>query len=128
MVSIDKEGSCSHLSDERCTHMDENYTPHTDEPIYNLIFRLYKADMIKLNVDVIIDMVNKVERMDTEEFLSQYRPMLKIKYKNKKKRQAMENKLRDRKNNIRKEYADFFKKNLGKEADAAKLNGNSIVN
>ena len=105
LVSIDKEGAMSKIDDAEAQTMSLTYCPHTDEPIYNLVFRLYRDKKLDLPFDVLKAKIDMVERMDTTEYMQMFDPYLAV--TDKKKKVAKKN-IEARKTGLRQAYITFL--------------------
>jgi len=106
-VSIDKEGAMSHVLKDGTFDMSVDYSPHTDEPIYNTFFRMYREGRIDLDMKIVEAVIAKVEILDDEEYEKMFEPYIKTLDEDEK--IPVKNEIMRRKQNIRQAYDKFFK-------------------
>ena len=110
-VSYDKEGAMSHILDPRAKVMSTNYTPHTDEPIYNVFFRLVQQGKVTLEPEVLEEldgMIEKVEEFSDAHYMEIFEPY--VMTRSESKRQAVREAILERKVNLRSSYQAFLAK------------------
>lgn len=110
LISFDKEASFSHIKEEGAQHMSYTYKPHSNDTIYNTIFRDYANNKIDLDLDSVLPYIEKVEALPDADFLRMFDDMLTQKYGDGSKREEFERVMLERKHNLRKEYEEFFGK------------------
>lgn len=112
LCSFDKEASFSKLYDEGAAHMSTDYKPHSNDTIYNTIFREYAAGRQGLDLPTVIAQILKAEQISDVEYLLTFDAMLTQKYGRRsarnRDRQAAEDAILARKTNLRAEYREFF--------------------
>ncbi|MCI8868223.1 MAG: hypothetical protein HFE61_08885 [Anaerotignum sp.] len=112
LCSIDKEASFSKLKDGGAAHMSTDYKPHSNDTIYNTIFREYAAGRQELDLSTVTAQILKAEQITDEEYLWTFDAMLAQKYGRRsarnRDRQAAEDAILARKINLRAEYRVFF--------------------
>lgn len=110
LVSFDKEASFSHLSDKDAQDMSYDYVPHSNDTIYNVIFRRYAQGLQKLDLTKTEQFVEQVESMSEQEYMEQFLPMLEEKYgRDTRKYHENYQKILDRKTQLRENTAPFTK-------------------
>ncbi|MEF2795911.1 MAG: hypothetical protein U0N62_10605 [Hydrogeniiclostridium sp.] len=113
LVSFDKEASFSHLSDKDAQDMSYDYVPHSNDTIYNVIFRRYAQGLQKLDLTKTEQFVEQVESMSEQEYMEQFLPMLEEKYgRDTRKYHENYQKILDRKTQLREKYRAFYQKLL----------------
>ncbi|MBR3307952.1 MAG: hypothetical protein IKI75_11965 [Lachnospiraceae bacterium] len=124
LVSIDKEASFSHIDDKRAEHMSHTEVLHKNDTIYNVLFTRFvegpiTGDRVQdLNFDVVLKQIEIVEKMSEDEYMGNFRTMLKTQYgpetdkkgKPNKKYREVYDKILQRKTGLRHEYEVFFAK------------------
>lgn len=111
LISYDKEASFSHLHDQGAQNMSYTYKPHSNDTIYNVIFRLYAQGDQKLDLTRTAAYIQQIEAMDDEEYLQPFERMLVNKYgENTQKYQENRQKILARKQQIREKYTDFYRR------------------
>ena len=106
-VSIDKEGSFHHVLKEGTLEMSVDYSPHTDEPIYNTFFKMYRDGKIDIDKKVVESVITRVENLDDKEYLKMFKPYLRV--LKEEERLPVKKEIMRRKKNIRKSYEAFFR-------------------
>ncbi|MBO6214589.1 MAG: hypothetical protein J6N76_03510 [Lachnospiraceae bacterium] len=106
-VSIDKEGAMSHILEDGTFDMSIKFSPHTDEPVYNTFFRMYRDGKIDIPDDMVESVINKVESLDDNAYMKLFEPYLNgIKSS---KKDLIRNEILRRKKDIRQSYDTFFR-------------------
>ena len=109
IVSFDKEASLNKLMDQDAQTMSYTYKPHSNETIYNTIFRAYAQGRIDLNLRANLETIERMMDMPDMQFLGIFDQTLKVKYSgNQKKIQAAKQALLKRKHNLLREYERFY--------------------
>ncbi len=108
LVSIDKEGALTKIMDDGAQKMSVTYAPHTDEPIYNIFYRMFrdgKIDFTPQNIDVLDKVIQKVEEKSDEEYMKLFEDYYPCIWFNKEERQK---RIKERKQNLRASYVTFL--------------------
>ena len=109
LSSFDKEASFSFIEEEGAQHMSYTYKPHSNDTVYNVMFREYINGRMDLDLDSVFQYVEKVEAMSDEEYLGMFEEMVQSKHWFEHFKDKERNLILKRKQNLRKEYEDFFK-------------------
>ena len=105
-VSIDKEGALTHIRKEGAQKMSVTYTPHTDEPIYNIFFRMYRDKKIdNLPLDTLDRLITEVENKSDDEYMAMFEPYFQTLKKHKRSNRAL---ILKRKKELRSSYVNFL--------------------
>lgn len=115
LLSIDKEASFSIMMDnEKSRHMDRTFKPHSNETIYNTIFKKFVEDGMALNLDLTEEYISKIENMSDDQYFAFFEPMVTQKFgaasPGNTARQKFVARLMERKQNLRMEYKEFYGK------------------
>lgn len=109
IVSFDKEASLNKLMDQEAQTMSYTYKPHSNETIYNTIFRAYAEGRITLDLQANQSTIQKMVDMPDFQFLAIFEQTLQVKYSgNQAKIEAARQALLARKHNLRQEYERFY--------------------
>ena len=93
--------------------MSYDYVPHSNDTIYNVIFRRYAQGLQKLDLTKTEQFVEQVESMSEQEYMEQFLPMLEEKYgRDTRKYHENYQKILDRKTQLREKYRAFYQKLL----------------
>ena len=106
LVSIDKEGALTHIRKEEAQKMSVDYTPHTDEPIYNIFFRMYRDGKIgDLPLEKLEELITEVEKKSDDEYLAMFDPYFATLKKHKRSTRTL---ILKRKKELRASYITFL--------------------
>lgn len=122
IISFDKEASFNHLLDGEAQQMSYNYKPHSNDTIYNTMFKAYAEGNIDLDLDANLDSILKIEeklRLDKENagvdgaepsYVEMFKNTLDAKYGAEVTGQRIDAaiRLRDRAANLRETYRTFY--------------------
>ena len=109
LVSFDKEASFSFLNDSGSQDMSYTYKPHSNDTIYNVLFRRYAQGQQTLDLTKTAQVLEQIEAMDDEEYIQQFDRMLTEKYsRDSEDYQKQRGKILQRKREIRQKYAAFY--------------------
>ncbi len=110
IISFDKEASFNSLLKDEAQHMSYTFKPHSNDTIYNTIFRAYARGEIDLDLNAVHHSIQMVENMDTDMFVNMFEESLRIKFDKSYNKDFSKAKqlLRERKENLRQEYCNFF--------------------
>ncbi|MCL2633078.1 MAG: hypothetical protein FWD34_01040 [Oscillospiraceae bacterium] len=110
LCAFDKEASFSKMKDPGSEHMSETFKPHSNETIYNVIFRQFKENKLALNLNDVLPQIQRMEQMDNTEYMNMFTPMLDEKYGTEvsEKKTNAYNSILARKQGLREEYRTFF--------------------
>ena len=89
--------------------MSYTFKPHSNDTIYNTMFRAFAKGGIDLDLDANLESIQKMENMQPDEFIDMFRETLDTKYgRGTKNRREAERLLRDRQQGLRDEYRAFY--------------------
>ncbi len=112
LCSFDKEASFGRLQDEGARHMSTDYKPHANDTLYNTIFTEYARGRIHLDLSGNLEQIERMEAMSRQDYLALFTAMLDQKYgpagPRNTARQAAEDAICERKENLREEYRQFY--------------------
>ena len=112
IVSFDKEASFNHLMKDEAQTMSYTYKPHSNETIYNTIFRAYAQGRIDLNLRANLGTIERMMAMPDQDFLDMFQEALSVKYRNclfkQDKIREAQRRLLARKNSLLDEYEKFY--------------------
>ncbi len=109
IISFDKEASFNTLLQEGSRHMSYTFKPHSNDTIYNTMFRAFAKGGIDLDLDANLESIQKMENMQPDEFIDMFRETLDTKYgRGTKNRREAEQLLRGRQQSLRDEYRTFY--------------------
>lgn len=127
LCSFDKEASFSKLKDAGAEHMSSDYKPHANDTLYNTLFTQFAEGKMTLDLSASLEQVDKVERMQKEEYMGIFSKMLEQKYGpaglGNKARAEVENAIWQRKSCLREEYRTFYTSLIARRRDAMARNG-----
>lgn len=107
---IDKEQAFSYLTADGAAHMSRTYQPNPNNTLYNVIFSEFAAGRMNLNLNEVMHTIQNVERIPRDEYLEMFDEALEAKSKgNAQKKAELQQRMIDRKDNLREEYRNFFK-------------------
>jgi len=112
LCSFDKEASFSKLKDPDAREMSSTYKPHSNETIYNIMFREFEEGRLDLNLQDVLPQIERMENMDNNNYLATFAPMLNQKYGtgNSPAKTAAQAAILERKTSLRETYRAFFTK------------------
>ncbi len=90
VISFDKEASFNKLLDYDAEFMSYSYKPHSNDTIYNTMFRAYAQGKIDLDLNANLKSIQAIEEKDPQEFIKMFKGTLDAKYKNGKDREEAE--------------------------------------
>ena len=109
IISFDKEASFNTLLQEESREMSYTFKPHSNDTIYNTMFRAYANGKINLDLDANLESIQKMEQMSGDDFIAMFHETLDTKYgAGTEDRARAEELLRDRHRNLRKTYRTFY--------------------
>lgn len=132
IISFDKEASFNTLLKKEAQHMSYTFKPHSNDTIYNTMFKAYAEGKLDLDLNANLESVRKLEQMSQDELIGMFQSTLDMKYgKASSDRKKAEQLLRDRLAGLREEYCTFYtqliqerRKNMSRdEAECARLDG-----
>ena len=80
IVSFDKEASFNHLMDDEAQTMSYTYKPHSNETIYNTLFRAYAQGRIDLDLRANLATIERMMAMTDYDFIAMFDNTLAVKY------------------------------------------------
>lgn len=109
IISFDKEASFNTLLQEESKHMSYTFKPHSNDTIYNTMFAAFARGEIELDLDANMESIQKLESIPADEFIALFRETLDVKYGTSgADREQAEQVLRERHQNLRREYRTFY--------------------
>ena len=109
IISFDKEASFNKLLDDGSHAMSYTYKPHSNDTIYNTMFRAYANGTIDLDLYANEESIHSIESKDAQEYAEMFRATLDAKYKKgSKNRNRAEALLKDRFRTLRETYRTFY--------------------
>ena len=109
IISFDKEASFNKLLDDGSHAMSYTYKPHSNDTIYNTMFRAYANGTIDLDLYANEESIHSIESKDVQEYAEMFRATLDAKYKKgSKNRDRAEALLKDRFRTLRETYRTFY--------------------
>lgn len=109
IISFDKEASFNKLLDDGSHAMSYTYKPHSNDTIYNTMFRAYANGTIDLDLYANEESIHSIESKDAQEYAEMFRATLDAKYKKgSKNRSRAEALLKDRFRTLRETYRTFY--------------------
>lgn len=119
IISFDKEASFNTLLQEGSRHISYTFKPHSNDTIYNTMFRAFAQGKINLDLDANLESIRKLEEMNGDDFIAMFRETLATKYGNHTDdRKEAERLLRKRHHNLRNEYRAFYTKLIKERIDS----------
>lgn len=108
IISFDKEASFNKLLDDGSRHMSYTYKPHSNDTIYNTIFRAYAEGKIDLDLNANLEAIEAVEEI-AGTFVARFEKTLEVKFgKGSKNCTEAKKRLRSRILGLRAEYCRFY--------------------
>lgn len=109
LYGIDKEASFNKILKPGAQHMSRAYKPHANNTLYNVIFTMYANGEMDLDLFDVMPQIQKVSQMSDAKYIMMFIEYLAFMKEEDPKNydQVFENILK-RKNNLQKEYEDFF--------------------
>lgn len=109
VISFDKEASFNKLLDDGAQAMSYTYKPHSNDTIYNTMFRAYANGTIDLDLYANEEAIHSIESKDAQEYAEMFRATLDAKYKKgSKSRSRAETLLKERFRTLRETYRTFY--------------------
>lgn len=109
IISFDKEASFNKLLDAGSREMSYTYKPHSNDTIYNTMFRAYAEGTIDLDLHANEDAIHSIEEHDVQHYVDMFRDTLDAKYKKgSKDRNEAEELLKNRFQTLRETYRTFY--------------------
>lgn len=111
IISFDKEASFNTLLKDESQDMSYTFIPHSNDTIYNTMFRAYAEGRLELDLNANLQSIQRMQNMDPDEFINMFRETLDTKYGvGTADRATAEQRLRDRHQNLREKYREFYTK------------------
>ncbi len=109
VISFDKEASFNKLLDDGAQMMSYTYKPHSNDTIYNTMFRAYAEGKIDLDLHANEESIRSIESQEAQHYADMFRDTLDAKYKAKSKdREKAEELLKNRFQTLRETYRRFY--------------------
>ena len=108
LSSFDKEASFSFINEEEAQHMSYTYCPHSNDTLYNTVFREYVNGNLNLDFGPVLERAERIRNFPDEEYIAMFEPMLRAKCKSTASYNEVRNKILARKNNLPQEYQRFI--------------------
>lgn len=123
IISFDKEASFNTLLQEESREMSYTFKPHSNDTIYNTMFRAYAEGKISLDLDANLESIQKLEQMSGDDFIAMFRETLDTKYgTGTEDRAEAERVLRARHRNLRETYRRFYTQLIKERIDNLRSN------
>ena len=114
VISFDKEASFNKLLDDGAQMMSYTYKPHSNDTIYNTMFRAYAEGKIDLDLHANEESIRSIESQEAQHYADMFRDTLDAKYKAKSKdREKAEELLKKRFQTLRETYRTFYTELIG---------------
>ena len=109
IISFDKEASFNKLLDDGSLAMSYTYKPHSNDTIYNTMFRAYAEGTIDLDLFANEESIRSIEAQDVQHYVEMFRDTLDAKYKaGSNDRSEAEERLKNRFRTLRETYRTFY--------------------
>ncbi|MCR4655138.1 MAG: hypothetical protein K5770_02745 [Lachnospiraceae bacterium] len=108
LSSFDKEASFSFINAEGAQHMSLTYRPHSNDTLYNTVFREYVNGNMELDFGPVLERAEQIRRIPDAEYMAIFEPMLRAKCRNEQSYNETRAKILVRKNNLVNEYQRFI--------------------
>lgn len=109
IISFDKEASFNKLLDDGSLAMSYTYKPHSNDTIYNTMFRAYAEGTIDLDLFANEESIRSIEAQDVQHYVDMFRDTLDAKYKaGSNDRSEAEERLKNRFRTLRETYRTFY--------------------
>lgn len=110
LVSFDKEASFSKIKEAEAQHMSTDYVPHSNDTIYNTIFKDFANNKIDLDLNSVMEPLVRLMELTSQEYREMFNDMLNRKYDDEQKRNEVFERIDQRRKDMVKEYRAFFGK------------------
>ncbi len=108
VISFDKEASFNKLLDSGSHEMSYTYKPHSNDTIYNTMFKAFAEGKIDLDLHANEEAIHSIESKDPQEYINMFKETLDVKYKKGSQRSEAEQVLRNRFASLRETYRTFY--------------------
>ena len=108
VISFDKEASFNKLLDSGSREMSYTYKPHSNDTIYNTMFRAYAEGKIDLDLYANEESIHSIESKDAQQYVEMFKETLDAKYKKSSQRSEAEELLKNRFQTLRETYRTFY--------------------
>ncbi len=112
IIAYDKEAAFNHLLDDEAQTMSYSYKPHSNDTIYNTMFRSFAKGEIDLDLNANLPLIQQMEQMNANSpnaFVRMFKATLDTKYgKEGEKRITAATLLKARLDRLRDEYRAFY--------------------
>ncbi len=109
VISFDKEASFNKLLDSGSKEMSYTYKPHSNDTIYNTMFKAFAEGKINLDLHANEEAIHSIESKEPEQYIEMFRETLDVKYKKGSKQRAeAEQVLKNRFATLRETYRTFY--------------------
>ena len=109
-TSFDKEASFRKIKDEKAQNMSYTYKPHSNDTVYNVMFREYAAGNLQLDLDSVFTQIQRVQAMNDDAYYDMFKTAINAKYTNPEEANGIKTLILARKRSLRQEYEQFFGK------------------
>lgn len=109
-TSFDKEASFRKIEDEKAQNMSYTYKPHSNDTVYNVMFREYAAGRLDLDLDRVFTQIQRVQAINDDRYYEMFKTAINAKYKDPEKADGIKTLILARKNSLKGEYEQFFGK------------------
>lgn len=118
IISFDKEASFNTLLQDGSQHMSYTFKPHSNDTIYNTMFRAFAEGTIDLDLNANLGSIQEMERMESHDFIAMFRETLDTKYgTGTQDRDEAEERLTRRHQGLREEYRTFYTRLIQERID-----------
>lgn len=108
VISFDKEASFNKLLDKGSREMSYTYKPHSNDTIYNTMFKAYAEGKIDLDLYANEESIHSIESKDAGQYVEMFKETLDAKYKKGSQRREAEQLLQKRFQTLRETYRTFY--------------------
>ncbi len=108
VISFDKEASFNKLLDNGSREMSYTYKPHSNDTIYNTMFKAYAEGKIDLDLYANEESIHSIESKDAGQYVEMFKETLDAKYKKGSQRSEAEQLLKNRFQTLRETYRTFY--------------------
>ena len=123
IISFDKEASFNTLLQEESREMSYTFKPHSNDTIYNTMFRAYAEGKIQLDLDANLESIQKMEQLGENNFIDMFHETLDTKYgTGTEDRAEAERILRTRHRDLRETYRRFYTQLIRERIDSLHSN------
>ncbi len=123
IISFDKEASFNHLLDKDAQKISYTYKPHSNDTIYNTMFKGFINGDVKLDFFAAEEAIDKISAINDADFLKMFEETLEVKYgSDSAQRKAAEAALLNRKRNLKEDVRRFYTDLINERIEVIKDN------